>query len=85
MKKTKLILDCDNTMGLDNRDIDDGMALMYLLGRDDVELLGITLTAGNGTIDEVEQNHKNFSEIFRFNVSLHLFILNTLMFLEKPS
>lgn len=27
----KVIYDCDNTMGLDNRDIDDGLALVLSL------------------------------------------------------
>ena len=37
----KVIYDCDNTMGLDNRDIDDGLALVYLVENKDVELLGV--------------------------------------------
>jgi purine nucleosidase len=49
----KIIFDCDNTMGLPRKEIDDGLTLLYLLGRPDVELLGITTTFGNGTIDEV--------------------------------
>jgi len=49
----KIIHDCDNTMGMQHRDIDDGMALLYLRGRSDVELLGVTLTFGNSTIDDV--------------------------------
>lgn len=49
----KIIYDCDNTMGIKNRDIDDGLALIYLLERKDVELLGITCTYGNSSIDEV--------------------------------
>jgi len=49
----KLIYDCDNTMGLRWREIDDGLTLLYLLGRPDIELLGVTTTFGNGSIDEV--------------------------------
>lgn len=48
-----LILDCDNTLGILAREIDDGLALLYLLGRGDVDLLGLTTTFGNGTVDEV--------------------------------
>ena len=30
--RVPLILDCDNTMGVPGRDVDDGLALLYLLG-----------------------------------------------------
>ena len=43
----KIILDCDNTMGVIDCDVDDGLALLYLLGCPDVNLLGITCTYGN--------------------------------------
>lgn len=49
----KVILDCDNTMGLPRKEIDDGLTLYYLLGRADIELLGVTTTFGNGPIDLV--------------------------------
>jgi inosine-uridine nucleoside N-ribohydrolase len=49
----QIIYDCDNTMGLPRREIDDGLVLLYLLGRPDIELLGVTTTFGNGPIDEV--------------------------------
>jgi len=49
----KLIYDCDNTMGLRFREVDDGLTILYLLGRADIELVGVTTTFGNGTIDEV--------------------------------
>jgi inosine-uridine nucleoside N-ribohydrolase len=40
-------------MGIMGKDIDDGLALLYLLGRLDVELEGVTTTYGNGSIEEV--------------------------------
>lgn len=52
----KVIFDCDNTMGVEGRDVDDGLALLYLLGRDDVEIAGVTSTFGNSTIDIVYYN-----------------------------
>lgn len=52
----KVLFDCDNTMGVKGKDVDDGLALLYLLGRDDVELLGVTTTFGNSTIDTVYEN-----------------------------
>jgi inosine-uridine nucleoside N-ribohydrolase len=40
-------------MGLPGKPVDDGQTLQYLLGRDDIEVVGITTSFGNGTIDEV--------------------------------
>lgn len=51
--KNRIILDCDNTFGLPGKPIDDGQALLYLLGREDIDIIGITTTFGNGSIDEV--------------------------------
>jgi purine nucleosidase len=45
----RVIYDCDNTLGLAFREVDDGLTLLYLLGRPDIELLGVTTTFGNGT------------------------------------
>ena len=42
----KIILDCDNTMGVIDCDVDDGLAFMYLLGCQDADILGITATFG---------------------------------------
>ena len=49
----KVIIDCDNTFGVSGKPIDDGQTIIYLLGRDDIEILGITTTFGNSTIDDV--------------------------------
>ncbi|SUB75155.1 nucleoside hydrolase [Peptoniphilus indolicus] len=49
----KVIFDCDNTMGIKNRDIDDGLALLYLINNLDVELKGVTCTYGNDRLDKV--------------------------------
>lgn len=48
----RIILDCDNTMGLARQEIDDGLALLYLLGCREVDLLGVTTLFGNGTNEE---------------------------------
>jgi inosine-uridine nucleoside N-ribohydrolase len=48
-----LVYDCDITMGLPGRDVDDGLALLYLLGSPDIRLHGITSTFGNSSIEEV--------------------------------
>lgn len=49
----KVILDCDCTFGLHQCDIDDGLAIAHLLRVPEVDLLGVTLTYGNASIDEV--------------------------------
>lgn len=50
----KVILDCDNTMGRPDWEVDDGLVILYLLGRCDIDLLGITNTFGNASLREVE-------------------------------
>ncbi|KNF07262.1 inosine-uridine nucleoside N-ribohydrolase [Gottschalkia purinilytica] len=56
MIKKKILFDCDNTMGLNGKDVDDGLTLLYLLGRSDIEIIGVTTTFGNSTIDDVYRN-----------------------------
>jgi inosine-uridine nucleoside N-ribohydrolase len=48
-----LIYDCDITMGLPGKDVDDGLALLYLVGSAKIRLLGVTSTFGNSTIEDV--------------------------------
>lgn len=67
----KVLFDCDNTMGLPGRDVDDGLALLYLLGREDVELKGVTTTYGNSSLEEVFENTKvMFKELDIENIPL---------------
>jgi len=49
----RVVVDCDNTLGKPYREVDDGLTLLYLLGRPDIQILGITTTFGNGSIDDV--------------------------------
>ena len=56
MSRIPVILDCDNTMGVPGCDVDDGLALLYLLGCPEVELLGITCSYGNSTQQTVYNN-----------------------------
>lgn len=49
-----IIFDCDSTVGLPGKPMDDALALLYLLGRPEAaEVLGVTCTFGNGTADQV--------------------------------
>lgn len=58
--KKKVIIDCDNTMGKPYAEIDDGLTILYLLGRDDLELLGITNCYANASLQDVEYWTKRF-------------------------
>lgn len=49
-----VIFDCDSTAGLPGKPMDDALALLYLLGRpQEAEILGVTCTFANGTVEEV--------------------------------
>lgn len=56
MERIPVILDCDNTMGVPGCDVDDGLALRYLLGCPEAELLGVTCSYGNNTQQTVYDN-----------------------------
>ena len=53
MDKLRLIMDCDCTRGVPGCDVDDGLALMYVLGCPEAELLGVTCSFGNNAQDTV--------------------------------
>lgn len=63
----KVIFDCDNTFGLPNHDVDDGLTLFYLLGAPMIDLLGVTLTHGNGSLKEVEKMTKELQQRLRLS------------------
>ncbi|WP_099203370.1 nucleoside hydrolase [Miniphocaeibacter massiliensis] len=67
----KVIVDCDNTIGIKGCDVDDGLAILYLLGCENIDIKGITVTYGNSDIDTVYENTQKFlEEINRFNIPL---------------
>ncbi len=60
----KVVFDCDNSMGLFTKEVDDGLALYYLLGRDDIDLLGVTTTFGNVPVEDAyRQTRKMLSAL----------------------
>ena len=62
----KIVFDCDNTFGVKDCDVDDGLALLYLLGDPEAQLLGVTSTFGNNRLDTVyETNRKMLRELGR--------------------
>lgn len=48
-----ILIDCDNTMGLSGCDIDDALAILYILGHPEADCVGITATYGNNATDRV--------------------------------
>lgn len=49
----RIIIDCDNTLGILLNEVDDGLAILYMLGSPGISIVGITTTFGNGRIDQV--------------------------------
>ena len=61
MAMKKIIFDCDSTVGLPGKPMDDVLALLYLLGNpDQAQILGITCTFANGTAAEVYSSTEAF-------------------------
>lgn len=50
MNRKRIVFDCDCTFGVPKCDVDDGLALMYLLGCEEAEVVGVTATYGNSQI-----------------------------------
>ena len=49
-----VVYDCDNTLGVLFSDVDDGLALLYMMAeRESVDLLGVTTTYGNSREETV--------------------------------
>lgn len=46
-----IVYDCDNTFGVPRCDVDDGLALLYLLGCEEAWVHGITAAYGNNKIE----------------------------------
>lgn len=67
----KVIYDCDNTMGLDNRDIDDGLALVYLVENKDVDLLGVCTTYANDSLEYVHKQTLELVEDLGINLNVY--------------
>lgn len=77
----KVIFDCDNTFGMFGRDVDDGLTLFYLLGSPAIDLLGVTLTYGNGSLEEVIKMTEEVQQ--RLRLPFIYFSSNQAQFLVK--
>lgn len=70
----KVIYDCDNTMGINYRDIDDGLTLLYLYKNPNVDLLGVSLTFGNDILDKVIESTEAL--VSKFNIDIQIYFGN---------
>lgn len=81
----KVIYDCDNTMGINYRDIDDGLTLLYLYKNPNVDLLGVSLTFGNDSLDRVIESTKALVSKFNIDVPVYFGNKNEESFLENSA
>lgn len=67
----QIVFDCDNTFGVKDCDVDDGLALLYLLGDKEANLHGITATYGNNRLDVVcETIHGMLRDLGREDIAV---------------
>lgn len=65
----RIVFDFDNTMGVRGRDIDDGLALLYLIGNPELaEVEAVCTTYGNATCDIVHENTLRLFKEWHFDV-----------------
>ncbi len=67
----KIIFDCDNTLGLPLKEVDDGLTLLYLLGVPEIEICGITTTFGNGRIEQVLRQTQKLVEALNIGIPVY--------------
>ena len=53
------------------KDIDDGLTLLYLNQQPTVDLLGVTLTFGNGTVAQVQQQTTLLAKMFALSIDIY--------------
>lgn len=67
-----IVVDFDNTMGVHGCDVDDGLALLALLGNPSLcKVVGLTTTYGNSTIEVVHSNTERFIRELEVNIPLY--------------
>lgn len=67
-----IIFDFDNTMGVRGCDVDDGLALLYLLGNPErCRVLAACTTYGNAGIDVVDANTRALFEKLGLNIPVY--------------
>lgn len=60
----RIIIDFDNTMGIKGCDVDDGLALLFLLGSEGASVEAVCTTYGNSSLEAVHANTERlFNEL----------------------
>ena len=67
----RVILLCDNTFGVKGCDVDDGLALLMLLGSDAVKVEAVCTCYGNSTIDVVHENTLRFMNELKLDIPVY--------------
>lgn len=57
--KRRILIDTDIALGIKNRDVDDGLAIVMAMHSSALEIAGITLTYGNDSLDNVHWAMEN--------------------------
>lgn len=69
--KKKVIVDFDNTFSLEGCDLDDIIALLYLLTDENVEVPFVCTTFGNSTLDNVNMCTENFFKLTNIDLKIY--------------
>lgn len=69
--KKKVIVDFDNTFSLEGCDLDDIVALLYLLTSEKVEVPFVCTTFGNSTLDNVNKCTEDFFKLVGINLKIY--------------
>ncbi len=71
MTQTQVIIDSDPATGVPNRDVDDGLAFLVLLGTPELHVQGITINFGNVGADVGFQVAENLLDLVHATVPLY--------------
>ena len=72
-------------MGINYRDIDDGLTLLYLYKNPHVDLLGVSLTFGNDILEKVIESTKVLVSKFNIDIPVYFGNKNEESFLENSA
>lgn len=67
----RIIMDFDNTMGIKGCDVDDGLALLFLLGSEGASVEAVCTTYGNSSLEAVHANTVRLFEELALDIPVH--------------
>lgn len=68
-----IIVDFDNTFGVYKRDLDDALALLYLLKHKDVKVVAVTTSFGNDSPEVVKRASEKLFEDLKLRIPLYFY------------